>query len=755
MPVTDDLLLRIAYLENNPEAIPRAADQLDRLTESERALNEESKNLSESTDKATDGFSKMQAGIVSLNAGIGVVREGIDLFQKAWDFSKEGAAIQRISQQFNNLATSVNTDAEHLLAGLNKAAHGTVDDEALMQTATRAMALGISSNSEDLIKLMEVARASSVAFGGDTAQAFERITTAVENLAPRSLKQSGIIINLDQAFKDYAASVGKSAESLTDEEKRQALLNQTLEKGADLVKRIGDQAEDSATKIARFETKATDLIDRLKEGAADAFIPTLDNLNFLETGFDANASQLDLMKAAYQSLVSQGFDPASEALLKLKARIDAEAAALQNALNMTDASDRATRRLTEAANAAQRAMISGKATDLSTMTPEKQMESAKAYKDYNSKLTDIEIKGAEERVKAVQDALDSIAKIEAAAGAKRAEIVSQFAADEASRLSDMRDKRIDILMSYSEAEQKITESQNKERLKLAESYGIETERAEQAHQLAMQRMSEDHGRNLRKLADSRDALGIEDEQENYRINRDRAEQDYQIQAAQRSEDYARQLADQNAAAEEQRQAARANQDKQLADLQETFTKQDKKYQDTYQKQLADLDKATSDQEKAVYDAQAKKLSDLQTAQDAERAQANDQWTQWRNEHEIFFAGEKALYDDYLKYTRDQLQAYINGGGATPTVSGGTTPTGIPGAGRASGGSVSPFGVYRVGENGPENLYMGRQGGYVAPNMGGSMFNVSINVAGTNATPDDIKSAVYAGITEVIQKAMRQ
>lgn len=752
MPTTDDLLLRIAYLEENKEALSRAADTLDQMTESERALSQENKNLADSSEQVSGGFSKMQAGIVTLQAGIGVAEMVIGKFKEAWNFAKEGAEIRRIQEQFDNMAASINTDANKLLAGLDKAAHGTVDDEALMQTATRAMALGIASNSQDLIGLMEIARASSVAFGGDTSAAFERISYAVENLAPRALKQSGIIIDLTKAYEDYSKKLGKTADQLTDEEKRQALLNQTLEKGAELVKRIGDQGEDAATKMARFETKVADLGDQIKSAAVDAIEPWLDRFDMIETAFDANASEVDKARATYAMFLSQGLNPNSEAMLLLKQRIDELNKSLGDTNLFASSTKGVMDALTTSIKAAQAAIEGNKATDISKLTPEKQQEATSAYQSFQTKLSDIEVKGDSERIKAANDAQKALAELEASNGQRRADIISRFASDEAGRLTDFTDKRVDILTNYADTERQITLQQNQDRLKLAQSYGYEVQRMEEAHQLDLQRMQQDHGRNIRKLAESRDALAIEDEQETYEINRSRAEEDYQIQARQKSEDYARQLADQNAAAAQQRAAAKAAEEKQLADLKENFIKQDAKYHESYVKQLGDLDKATADQRTKIQDAEAQKLNDIATNQANERAQATTQWTQWRNEHEIFFAGERALYDNFLKYTRDQLTAYVKGG----TVS--TSPTvapGPPNSVRAGGGNVDPFGVYLVGERGPETLYMGRQGGYVSPGAGGNTFNVSVNVANSNASAADIKSAVYQSLVEVIDKAMRQ
>lgn len=773
MPVSDELLLKLIYQEENKKALDEATAQLEKMTDAEKELVKQNTKLKESSDETASGFSKMQAGIVTLNAGIGIAETAIATLKKGWDFAKEGAAIERVQTQFDNLAKQSGVDAKQLLANLDSAAAGTVDDDELMQTATRAMALGLTSNIGDLTSLMRIARASSVAFGGDTAAAFQSISNAVENLAPRSLKQAGIIVNLTKAYADYATAQHKVVDQLTDEEKRQALLNQVIDKGADLIKKLGDSSEDTATKMARVETRLKDIGDQIKVDAANVasfFLQAGEAIDVI------NGHSTAVLIEAAKNSVGKLKDDLSSGKITLE-QYNAAVEGLANELdqwiaNTGDAirtNDLMTQGMANAARAANQQKIemealglvnkryadqieAGKATDITKLTPEKQAEAAKAFTDYQTKLSDIEAKTADERVKAAVEWSDAVMKLEAETGQKRADIVAQFAADEAQRLSDMRDKQIGILTNYAEAEQQITNQQNQDRLKLAQNYGIETERMEAEHQRSMQRLSEDHGRNLRKLADSRDALAIEDEQETYEINRRRAEEDYQVQAAQKSEDYARQLADQNVAFEQQRQARAKERDKQLADLSEQFAKQDEKYKATYAKQLKDLDKSAEDQRQALWAAEQKKQSDLSIAQAQERAQAETQWTQWRNEHEIFFAGERQLYDDYLKYTADQLKAYIQGGGVTPSSASTSGPLIER---RANGGAVNPFGVYTVGEHGTERLYMGRQGGYVAPNMGSITINAPITVPNANASAQEILGVVHQAIVDVVDKAMRQ
>jgi hypothetical protein len=407
----------------------------------------------------------------------------------------------------------------------------------------------------------------------------------------------------------------------------------------------------------------------------------------------------------------------------------------------------------EAANKAAAAAAANAPTDLSKLTPEAQAEVVKQYQTVQKTLADVETQGDEARRKIVNDKLDAITKLESEAAQSRADIIRDFAANAAAALGDMKDKQIGILTSYAEDEQKITEQQGKERMRLAQSFGVEAERMEQDHQLKMQRMSEDHGRRLSKLADSRDALGIADENSNYNTERRRADQDYQISARQHNEDYARQLADQNASFEDQRQARAAEKDKQLKELDDQYTKQNAKDQAAYQKQLNDLDTHTATQRQKIIDAQGLAMRDLESGLIAERTKANDQWTQWRNEHDIFLQGEKTTYDAFLQYQLDALKKSMG----LPTS---TNPLGIPTgvAGHASGvNMIIPPGYhenYPLGAGSSGEQFIVRNRAQQSAGMGLNISKVEINIAGTNASTEQIESAVYKGIIEVMQAATR-
>lgn len=93
---------------------------------------------------------------------------------------------------------------------------------------------------------------------------------------------------------------------------------------------------------------------------------------------------------------------------------------------------------------------------------------------------------------------------------------------------------------------------------------------------------------------------------------------------------------------------------------------------------------------------------------------------------------------YANLSSDQLSASeaaakargLGSAGTGPSPTAGTAPTGgivRRQAARAAGGPVSPGEVYTVGEQGPETLVMGSQGGTVVPNGAGGSSHLHIHI----------------------------
>lgn len=330
-----NLVAKIIAQEQFNTQLSAAQGVVAAMTEEEKIAYMAGLELADATEQAGEkakgakgGFQLFGLSLTDLKSGIGLAKDVLDKFKEAWEFAKAGAENERIADSFAETAASVNVSAEQMSAALDRAAKGTVDDEIFMQTATRNMALGVATTIQDNVAIMEMARASTRKFGGDTESAFEGISTAIGNLQTRQLKQYGIIIDAKQVNEDYAKTLGKTADQLTEAEQREALRNEVLRQSKDLVGTVGDAALNSAEKFKKFETQAGNVIDSLKELAVDVITPVLDRGEAMQVMMDESASTSDRLTAAYQLqgdyLAGPMRDVADQMIVRLQQQVEQE-----------------------------------------------------------------------------------------------------------------------------------------------------------------------------------------------------------------------------------------------------------------------------------------------------------------------------------------------------------------------------------------------------------------------------------------------
>jgi hypothetical protein len=111
-----------------------------------------------------------------------------------------------------------------------QASGGAISLRESMEATAKAVSSGLSQT--QFLKLGEVARKASQALGVGMSDAVSRLTRGITKLEPELLDELGIFTKVGKATEDYARSVGKSAEALTDFERRQAFANAVLAEGA-------------------------------------------------------------------------------------------------------------------------------------------------------------------------------------------------------------------------------------------------------------------------------------------------------------------------------------------------------------------------------------------------------------------------------------------------------------------------------------------------------------------------------------------
>jgi hypothetical protein len=179
------------------------------------------------------------------------------IFQKAWNMAEMAAQFEQQKVAFANMAASYGTTADAIIADLKRVSSGTIDTMTMMEKAGTAMMMGISP--EKVVKLMEIARATAKMTGQDVTQAFSDISLAVGRQSKMILDNLGIIVSVEKANEAYAKSVGKTAASLTDAEKKQAFMNATVEAGEELMARLGKQEDTVRDKMDRLKATVKDI----------------------------------------------------------------------------------------------------------------------------------------------------------------------------------------------------------------------------------------------------------------------------------------------------------------------------------------------------------------------------------------------------------------------------------------------------------------------------------------------------------------
>ncbi len=188
--------------------------------------------------------------------------------EKALDFAQTGAKSLELKTSFDNLAKSAGTTGQALLQSLRVAADGAIADAQLIQSANTGILLTQGKITNDLPKLVQIARASSKATGQDIGFVFDSLVRGIARGSPLIIDNAGITLNASKAFEDYAKSIGKSADSLTKEEQQQATLNAVTAAGADIIKQVGLDSNSAATQIDKAKVAISNLGDAIAQKIA-------------------------------------------------------------------------------------------------------------------------------------------------------------------------------------------------------------------------------------------------------------------------------------------------------------------------------------------------------------------------------------------------------------------------------------------------------------------------------------------------------
>ena len=207
----------------------------------------------------TSQLGKWLTGMVTATAAIMALRKAM---KYAFDAAQYAAQFTQVEKAFKNIAKEAGQSADQVLSGIKKMSLGTVSDLKLMTAASRAALFDIPL--DKLNELMHISMASATAMGQSVEYMFDSIVTGIGRGQPLIIDNLGLTLKVGQATEEYAKTLGKSADELTVNERKMAVLNATLEAGGALMEKVGDAALE-LTDAQRWEQMRASMTNMKKE----------------------------------------------------------------------------------------------------------------------------------------------------------------------------------------------------------------------------------------------------------------------------------------------------------------------------------------------------------------------------------------------------------------------------------------------------------------------------------------------------------
>lgn len=169
-----------------------------------------------------------------------------------------GMAAERLGTATDNMAASFGASGEAITDSIQRASQYTINQMDAMGAANQAMLLGVAKSPAEFDKLTRIAVSLGRAMGQDATKSIGDMTIGLGRQSKLILDNLGLMVDAEKANEKYAASVGKSADELTDAEKKQAFINEALAQGEAKVAALGNSGLDSAGKVEQLTARWQD-----------------------------------------------------------------------------------------------------------------------------------------------------------------------------------------------------------------------------------------------------------------------------------------------------------------------------------------------------------------------------------------------------------------------------------------------------------------------------------------------------------------
>lgn len=215
-------------------------------------LNKKIDETGKRTEKAT---AQMGAGF----GRVGTYIKGVLTTLTIRMFANLAGEVDSVAQSFDSLASGAKNGSQALLKAIKDASQGTVSNLEIMRSANEAIKLMGDDVAEKLPKMMEIARITARSSGVEVSKMFSDLITASGRQSVLILDNLGISSATASRYMDqYAASLGKTRNQMTDTERAQAFFHASLKAGEELIAKTGATTLSLGERLQRLKARISD-----------------------------------------------------------------------------------------------------------------------------------------------------------------------------------------------------------------------------------------------------------------------------------------------------------------------------------------------------------------------------------------------------------------------------------------------------------------------------------------------------------------
>lgn len=170
--------------------------------------------------KQAEGLGGLVRVYATFAANVFAVTAAFQALSKAADYTN-------MVKGLDQLGAASGRNLGYMAQQVAKITDNAVSMKEAMTAVAQASSAGMSSDQIERMSL--VAKQASQALGRDMVDSLNRISRGITKLEPELLDEIGIFVRVDKAATDYARTIGKTALSLTDFERRQAFAIAAIE----------------------------------------------------------------------------------------------------------------------------------------------------------------------------------------------------------------------------------------------------------------------------------------------------------------------------------------------------------------------------------------------------------------------------------------------------------------------------------------------------------------------------------------------